>query len=423
MQNRSRGLLVMALIALMTTSAFCEKVKISYYLWATKEGINTVSQTVAKFNQTHDNISVDVYGVDPTVYWEKLNAFFASNTPPDVIQVAADYGDAFISRGVFEPLDSFVAADPQLKSKWPKTIVDSLSVNSKLYSLPIGTQVYFIAYNKSAFKAAGLPFPKDSWTEQDFLNTAKKLTDPSKKQYGVLVTGYPRDLARDLYGKYCYDASAKKMQAAGNEAFSDALTFLTTELFAKSKVTPASVSTKSIGGGFETGKYPMAFIAYWDIASLAKTIGNKFDWDIVRYPVSTKYDTRWKSPLYVQALSISAQSKNKEAAFEFCKWMSTNKAAQTSMSDSFPVCTDVTSDPSFLKDFSQTNGKAYSKKVVIDTIAEQGIGWWNAGVVGEINDNVINPEIEKLILQPEKTSVAEAIATIQDKGQKIFDRK
>jgi ABC-type glycerol-3-phosphate transport system substrate-binding protein len=60
---------------------------------------------------------------------------------------------------------------------------------------------------------------------------------------------------------------------------------------------------------------------------------------------------RWKSPLYVQALSIYSKSEKKDAAFEFMKWMATDRYAQTNSLGSFPVCNDILSDPSFLTEF------------------------------------------------------------------------
>lgn len=401
------------------STAAPQKTKITYALWGTSEGLASVNKLCKKFNESQDKIEVSALVNEGGVYWEKLNAGFASNSAPDVIQVAADYGDAFISRGVFEPLDRYLTED--LKKEWPKSILDSLALNGKQWSIPIGTQVYFIAYNKNLFSEAGIAYPTKDWTEEGFLDIAKKLTVPSKNQYGVLVTGYPKDMTWDLYGKYCYDWNTMKMNAEGNEAFKDAINFLVVDLFHKYKVTPQSISKKDLGGGFETGKYPMAFIAYWDIASLSTTIGDKFDWDIVQFPTSTKYKCRWNSLLYVQALSIWAKSQNKDAAFEFAKWMATNKDAQTSMSDSFPVCNKILSDPAFLQEFKE--GHKYDKKVVIDTINENSVPWWNTGIIGEVNDNVIVPTIEKLILKPNEITVDQAISQIQTQGQAILSKK
>ena len=89
------------------------------------------------------------------------------------------------------------------------------------------------------------------------------------------------------------------------------------------------------------------------------------------------------------------------------------------MADSFPASTAIQSSADYMASFP--DGHTYDKQVVIDTIAEQGTAWWNCGIIAEINDNVIKPAIEKLLLQTESVGVDETIKTIQTKGQQLFD--
>lgn len=286
-----------------------------------------------------------VNGVDPSVYFQKLNAFFSSGTAPDIIQVAADYGNEYTAKGVFAPLDAYLTDD--LKGEWAESLLDALKTDGVQYAIPIGVQVSFIAYNKALFDEAGLPYPTKDWTEAEFLETVKNLTAPEKNQYGILVSGSANETIRNMYGDYCYDWDTNTMTATDNPSFKHAVE-LFYNLFVTDKATPAATSTKDIGGGFETGKYPMAIIHYWDIASLSSTIGDSFDWDIVQFPMNEEYGVRWQSPLYVQAMSIANTSEHKEEAFEFIKWWATNAAPQTSMADSFPASTAIQSSADYL---------------------------------------------------------------------------
>lgn len=391
---------------------------IKFFLWGTKDGISSAQKIADRFNTSQNEVKVEVSGVEASVYFQKLNAYFASNTAPDVIQVAADYGDAYTAKNVFEPLDEYLN-NASLSGKWPQSLLDALKYKDKVYALPVGTQVPLMVYNKKLFDEAGVSYPQKGWTEQEFLDAAKKLTVPEKKQWGVLLQGWPKMMSRDLYGQYCYDWDKKAMTAEGNQGFRDSLQFLITDLLHTYKVGPAATNTKDIGGGFETGKYGMALAAVWDLVPFSKTIANKFEWDVAPLPTNEKYG-KWKAPLFIQAFAISSASKNKEAAFKFMTWWSTDKAPQTSMSDSFPVCNDVLNDQSFLT--SYTNGETpYDKTLVIDTISN-GIPFWNTGVIAEINNTVIDPELEKLMLKPNDTSIDKAITNIQKNGQKLFDK-
>lgn len=408
-------LLSLALLMTFSVTAMAEPTPISFTLWGTNEGLTSVFNLVDEYNASQDQVEVTVNGIDPSVYFEKLNAFFASGSAPDVIQVAADYGNQYTSKGVFAPLDEYMSED--LTSVLAPSLLDALKYQGVQYAIPIGVQNSFFAYNKTLFDEAGLAYPTSDWTEEQFLEMAKKLTVPEKKQYGVLIAGSAVETLLDPYGDYIYDWDNNVMNANNNASLRHAVQ-LFYDLFVTDKLTPQTMSTKDIGGGFETGKYGMALIHYWDIASLSSTIGDSFDWDIVQFPYNTEYQTRWKSPLYVQALSIANTCEHKEAAFDFIKWWATQTDPQTAMSDSFPVCSTIFND-SFMSSYPA--GHAYRKDVVINTTDEQGITWWNCGVIAEINDNVITPEIQKLLLQTEAVTVDDTLNTIQEKGQQIFD--
>lgn len=55
----------------------------------------------------------------------------------------------------------------------------------KLIAVPEYMLPFALVYNKSMFKAAGISKPPTTWTE--FVNDAKKLTNPAKKQWGVAM--------------------------------------------------------------------------------------------------------------------------------------------------------------------------------------------------------------------------------------------
>jgi putative chitobiose transport system substrate-binding protein len=100
--NKRRILSIMMAVTMVLLCAVptlaAEPTKISFTLWGTNEGLASVFALADEFNATHPEIQVTVNGITPDVYFQKLNAFFASGDAPDVIQVAADYGDEFISR-------------------------------------------------------------------------------------------------------------------------------------------------------------------------------------------------------------------------------------------------------------------------------------------------------------------------------------
>lgn len=101
---------------------------------------------------------------------------FASRIPPD-----ASSASALLD---LQPLLDADASFPV--SDYPKVLLEPFKYQGHLYGLPYGANLRVLNYNQSAFDAAGLSHPTASWTMDDFLNAAQKLTSGSgpNKRYG-----------------------------------------------------------------------------------------------------------------------------------------------------------------------------------------------------------------------------------------------
>jgi multiple sugar transport system substrate-binding protein len=62
---------------------------------------------------------------------------------------------------------------------------DVATVNGKVIGIPALVDNLAVVYNKTLFAAAGLQPPSPSWTWDQFVADAKKLTIPAKKQFGT----------------------------------------------------------------------------------------------------------------------------------------------------------------------------------------------------------------------------------------------
>lgn len=55
------------------------------------------------------------------------------------------------------------------------------------YGLPFKQEMYCVFYNKDLFDGAGVSYPAGSWTWDDYVEIAKKITDPKKGIYGSFM--------------------------------------------------------------------------------------------------------------------------------------------------------------------------------------------------------------------------------------------
>ena len=155
----------------------------------------------------------------------------------------------------------------------------------------------------------------------------------------------------------------------------------------------------------------------WRLSEIHKVVQDSFEWDLIPLPTNETYG-QWRTQMYANALSISANSEKKDAAFEYIKWTLENRDIQTN-SVSLPVNKEISGDAEFLNEFAD-GAKHFNKQLALDALANS-VTWRNTGTVAEINNNVIKPEIERLILKPDSTDLKTVLENIQTEGQKIFD--
>jgi len=139
----------------------------------------TTNNAIARFNKKFPNYKVSV-DMDPiSTGWgdfvTKVLGQFASNSQYDIYGTAIETFQTFASRGVFEPIDDFVAANPNY-SDFAPALFDDCKYQGKTYFVPTSWNNIMIHYNRDLFDKAKLSYPKTSWSWDDFRAAAKALT-------------------------------------------------------------------------------------------------------------------------------------------------------------------------------------------------------------------------------------------------------
>jgi multiple sugar transport system substrate-binding protein len=98
---------------------------------------------------------------------------------------------------------------------------DVATVGREVIGIPALVDNLAVVYNKSLFKAAGLAPPAATWTWNDFVADAAKLTIPKKKQYG---TAYVTPASEDTVWHWealLWEAGGKLLNASNTRATFD----------------------------------------------------------------------------------------------------------------------------------------------------------------------------------------------------------
>jgi multiple sugar transport system substrate-binding protein len=142
-------------------------------------------QFVAWFEQEHAGTKVEAIlppGEGP--YETKVLTMLAGGTTLDLFHLNNRYIYDFAGRELLQPLDQLLRrASFPLADIIPGVLIP-YRINNQLVGIPRDNATGAIYYNKDLFAAAGVKEPATSWTWDDYLEAARKLTSPDRGRFG-----------------------------------------------------------------------------------------------------------------------------------------------------------------------------------------------------------------------------------------------
>lgn len=384
------------------------KATISYMYWGAETEAAVRKGAATSFNGAQSDITVKPIFVSSDNYMAKLQAYFAANNAPDVIQSSGNFGDPYIKAGKIEDLTPYIKRD-NLMSAWNQLLVDNFTYDGKIYSAPMIYNSFYIIYNKNLFDQAGVSYPSNDWTEEEFLQKAKALTKGSgtNKQYGIRLSWLPPIMLPEMYGSPVFDVQKNKAHFSDNKAFIDSFKYLT-DLALKEEVAPDAAGESAAGTGFVSGKFAMELSALWDLKQINKTVGDAFKFDIVKLPISKTYG-RWKTPVANVGFYISANSAYKDAAWEFIKYATTDTKVQNTMGEcGIPAALSVTSAANYLTTYPE--GFKPFDKTVVQKLSDAVIWPTDVGTWGKL---VTELNAKYSLVMNKKATVDQVVADLQ----------
>lgn len=260
-------------------------------------------------------IKVEVTVIPESDYSSKLNQMVSTGDNSADIYVIweNDIANFAKAKGII-PMDDY------LKNSSVKTgdFIDAVSALSAglggTYGLPWCAATELLFYNKDMFDAAGISYPDNNWSYEDYKSAAEKLTqkaaDGTTKQYGCTLPNTQTWWAGiGGAGDQVYDPSKGQMVIGDG-----AISFVSdVAAMAKSGVMPEpSSDTADL---FASGKAAMSWQGSWNIGTYGSSL--PFQWDIATIPTDkVKYNT-----LHTGFYSINAKSKNQDAAFKVIEYL------------------------------------------------------------------------------------------------------
>ncbi len=321
--------LVILLIFVSVGASKTKEEKIVFSVW----DYGTVPEykaVVEAFQKENPNIKVDIIDIAAKDYPDKMTVMLAGGEQVDVFAVKdfASYSN-YLTRKYLTPLDSYVRKD-KVNIGLYGSVLDWVKSGGKLMALPYRSDIYILYYNKDIFDKAGVPYPTNDMTWDQYRETAKKITsgEGNNKIWGAYFHSWRSQVQCPILlttkttlidGKYQFLKPAYEL-------------VLKMQNEDKSVMSLAEIKTSSTHyrAFFESGKVGMLWMGTWYIGSLItdKIAGkHNVNWDIAKAPHYPKV-TAGSTISGITTLAINPKSKLKDAAWKFINFTAGEKGAK-----------------------------------------------------------------------------------------------
>ncbi|MCB0910492.1 MAG: ABC transporter substrate-binding protein [Propionibacteriaceae bacterium] len=279
----------------------------------------------AEFTTLHPNVTIKTSsGASSTEeLLQKLSAGFASGTYPNISYAFGSWASELESSGKMQDITEQV--------KDPSVGWDEFSQAARATVQPTGKATIgfpalvdniSLIYNKTVFDNAGLAYPTDQWTWDDFRTAAKQLTDPGKQIYGYEYSVSGSEETTWQFWPHLWQNGGKILtDDQSKSAFASpegdaALEFLRAMAVDDKSVYIDQTDTK-FAQLFAADRIAMMTSGPWQLSDL-KTAGTKYGVTILP---GTNGDHQTVSGPDIWALPDSGDANQNYWSVEFLKWL------------------------------------------------------------------------------------------------------
>lgn len=319
------------MLAIAPTFAAAEDVVITVATWDATTTPYLIASKEA-FEASHPGMKIEYIDVTSQDYHVKVGAMLAGGDTVDVVDIKElSNMETWSEAGFLEPLDDYVAASSYDMDHYVGMDACYVGADGKQYSLPYRSDFWVLYYNKTLFDNAGVEYPTNDMTWEEYADLARKMTSGTEgvdKVWGThyhtwlsaavnwAVCGGDYKLADGVYDnlKYYYDL------VLGLEDEGVCMSYPDTK-----------AANLHYRGGFEAGNIAMLPMGYWFVSTLIGDIAlgdskvTDFSFVSVPHAEGVPAGSSFGSPT---GCAMNVNSQNKEAAWEFISWRCSEEGAK-----------------------------------------------------------------------------------------------
>ncbi|MFW0766404.1 ABC transporter substrate-binding protein [Trabulsiella odontotermitis] len=328
LKQKLQALTVSIVLAFSGTALAKEQIDFMFPAPVDGQLTKEMTRVIKVFNDSQQD--VEVRGIFTGNYdTTKIKAESAQKAgqPPALVIMSANFTTDLALKDEILPMDELFKfgnqkAGPFLLNEFFPAMHKNAQVMGVTYAIPFHNSTPILYYNKTMFDQAGLKEPQ-TWTE--LLAAAKKLTDESKGQWGIMLPS-----TNDDYGGWIFSSLVR---ANGGKFFNEdypgevyydapstigALRFWQ-DLIYKDKVMPSGVlNSKQISAAFFSGKVGMAMLSTGALGFMREN-SKDFELGVAMMPAKEQRAVPIGGASLVSFKGIS--DAQKKAAYQFLTWL------------------------------------------------------------------------------------------------------
>ncbi|MCR5103168.1 MAG: sugar ABC transporter substrate-binding protein [Eubacterium sp.] len=286
------------------------------------------------YQESHPGVTIEMVDLGSTDYMTVLaTELSGSGSDFDVVTIKDVPGYAtLVSKNTLEPLDSYIS-DAGIDLSAYGGVDSQISVNGSLFELPFRNDFWVLFYNKDIFDNAGVDYPTNDMTFEQYDELARKVADPT---FGQQVYGAHYHTWRSAVQLFGVLDGKNNILSGNYDFFKPYYEMVLNQEDDQICRNYADLSAEGLhySAAFSGGDVAMLNMGSWFISTLISSIqSGEYDaslcgnWGMVKYPHAEGVEPG--STLgTITGLAVTSVSTQKDAAFDFVEWVSGAEGAK-----------------------------------------------------------------------------------------------
>jgi multiple sugar transport system substrate-binding protein len=409
---------------LLTDSAQAQQpgrsVKLRMQTWFSDSDMRDWQTGLNMVKQMHPNIDVAIEFAPYNDTVTRTLVAATANDLPDIIMCSTDHTPSLATSGVLADLNSYITRDGDVNPEdFAHGVAQGFNMWGRWWGFPYDVSTFGIYYNKKMFDAAKLAYPpshgQTPWTWDQFIDAAKKLTQPHGRQWGVTWESTPL-WDNYLATNFIYGAGGRNFDDEGRHCIihskeaAAGVQFMV-DLIHKHKVspTPAELAGNNISY-FESGLSAMMLNGQWRLGQTKRDVD--FPFDVSYFPRGPVQ----KLVTGGSGFAVSSTTKYPEEAWQFLKAFTSKEVlAKMVGSTGRGIPARVSASQSYIDSAPTPNAAIFVEQLAITFNDRSVLGYPQFAAL-------YNQNVEPLY-ETGQGSMLDALGRVQDPTNRAFDQQ